>query len=373
MPCPSLATDVRPAKTSSEAPDALKSAGFAFVAAAFRRANLFFLLSERTEIRYGFASDAKCSPCLLTCAPHPRPFASFQDIAYDSPDRRALGCRGRHNRTSANGLGERMRIHFPSYLHIGPLLLHPHLVFEDLAYVAGIALFLWLRSRIEDPISDSSRWSVTAAAIVGAAVGSKILFWFEDPRLAIVHWHDPLYLLSGKTLVGALIGGLLAVEAMKSLIGERHSTGDLLAPPLALGIAIGRVGCFLTGLTDNTYGIATSLPWGIDFGDGISRHPTQLYESIFSLCLFAFLLRMLVRPHRAGDVFRVFMVSYFTWRLAVDFLKPEVRFAGLSSIQWACVAMLVYYAPYIPHWVVAGVASPVDPVEEIRSGGATRT
>ena len=96
-------------------------------------------------------------------------------------------------------------------------------------------------SRTKDPISDSSRWSVTAAAVFGAALGSKILFWFEDPRLTSVHRHDTLYLLSGKTLVGALIGGLLAVEAMKSLIGERHATGDLLAPSLALGIAIGRV------------------------------------------------------------------------------------------------------------------------------------
>jgi phosphatidylglycerol:prolipoprotein diacylglycerol transferase len=214
---------------------------------------------------------------------------------------------------------------------------------------------------------------MTAAAVFGAALGSKILFWFEDPRLTSVHRHDPLYLLSGKTLVGALIGGLLAVEAMKSLIGERHATGDLLAPSLALGIAIGRVGCFLTGLADNTYGVTTSLPWGIDFGDGVSRHPTQLYESIFSLCLFVFLLRMLMRPHRSGDVFRVFMVSYFSWRLAIDFLKPEIRFAGLSSIQLACVVMLAYYGPDIHRWIVGSIASPVDPVEEIPSGSATRT
>jgi len=75
--------------------------------------------------------------------------------------------------------------------------------------------------------------------------------------------------MGGKTIVGALIFGLLTVEFVKRYIGLNQSTGDLYAIPLSLGIAIGRIGCFLTGLSDNTYGIPTSLPWGINFGDGI--------------------------------------------------------------------------------------------------------
>ena len=84
--------------------------------------------------------------------------------------------------------------------------------------------------------------------------------------------------MGGKTIVGALIFGLISVELMKRYIGVRQSTGDLYAIPLALGIAIGRIGCFLTGLSDNTYGTPTTLPWAVNFGDGIPRHPTQLYE-----------------------------------------------------------------------------------------------
>ena len=80
---------------------------------------------------------------------------------------------------------------------------------------------------------------------------------------------------------------------MKRYIGLRTSTGDLYSIPLALGIAIGRIGCFLTGLSDNTYGIPTSLPWAINFGDGIPRHPTQLYEILFLLCLIPFLYHVL--------------------------------------------------------------------------------
>jgi phosphatidylglycerol---prolipoprotein diacylglyceryl transferase len=211
-------------------------------------------------------------------------------------------------------------------------------------------VYLRLRSNAGDPIPDSTRWTIIAVAVAGAAIGSRVLFWLEDPAQTLAHWRDPVFLMSGKTIVGGLIGGVFAVELAKHRIGEKRSTGDVFAAPIALGIAIGRIGCFLTGLSDQTYGSPTSLPWGVNFGDGIQRHPTQLYESAFAAILFVFLWRMTRRPHVSGDVFKIFMVSYMTWRLAVDFLKPEVRIAGLSGIQWACAAMLIYYADDIRRW-----------------------
>ena len=63
------------------------------------------------------------------------------------------------------------------------------------------------------------------------------------------------------------------------MVGITHSTGAYFAPSLAIGIAIGRIGCFLSGLEDYTYGTPTTLPWGYDFGDGVLRHPVQLYEA----------------------------------------------------------------------------------------------
>jgi prolipoprotein diacylglyceryltransferase len=235
--------------------------------------------------------------------------------------------------------------------------LHPHLPFELLAYVVGFLAFRRLRGAAGDSVSDASRWTVITAAVAGAALGSRVLYWFEDPALTFAHWRNPAYLLGGKTIVGALIGGLFAVEWAKCRIGETHSTGDLFAAPLALGIAIGRIGCFLTGLSDDTYGVPTSLPWGVDFGDGIRRHPTQLYESLFALALFFFLLRMLKRPHREGDVFKAFMVAYLGWRLAIDFLKPEVRIGPLSGIQWACAGMFIYYHRDIWRWISGAKAT----------------
>jgi prolipoprotein diacylglyceryltransferase len=241
---------------------------------------------------------------------------------------------------------------FPFYIRLGPLQLHPHLVFETLAYAVAFRVYLILRKRGGDALDDGNRWWMIATAAMGAVVGSKILYWFEDPALTIAHWREPAYLMGGKTIVGALIGGLFAVEIAKLHLGIKKRTGDLFAVPLCVGIAIGRIGCFLTGLDDHTVGFATSLPWGVNFGDGISRHPTQLYEVLFTLTLGGFLWRRMQRPYASGDIFKMFMVAYFAFRLACDFLKPEVHvFLGMSSIQWACVGVLVYYSPDLLHWL----------------------
>ena len=187
---------------------------------------------------------------------------------------------------------------------------------------------------------------------MGAAAGSRVLYWFEDPRLTMAHWSNPFFLLGGKTIVGALVGGLFAVEWAKKELGITRRTGDLFAVPLCVGIFIGRIGCFLSGLGDHTFGTATSLPWGVDFGDGVSRHPTQLYESLFAVVLGLFLWRRMHQRFREGDIFKLFMVCYFSFRFLCDFLKPDVRvFLGMSSIQWACTIMLFYYAADIARWL----------------------
>ena len=238
---------------------------------------------------------------------------------------------------------------FPFYLPLGPLRLHPHFVFEALAYVVGYRVYLKQRKRSGDHLSTRDRTWIVAAAICGAAIGSKLLYWLGDPALTVRRWNDVFYLMAGKTIVGGLIGGLIAVEAIKRRLGIVRRTGDLFAIPLCIGIAIGRVGCFLSGLSDDTYGIATGLPWGIDFGDGIRRHPVQLYEIVWMGVLAIGLAWLARKPHREGDLFKGFMLGYFGFRLAIDFLKPGIAFGGLTSIQWACVMMLLYYCRDLPY------------------------
>jgi len=247
-------------------------------------------------------------------------------------------------------------VHFPAYLHVGPWLVHPHPVFESLGYAVGFQTFLALRRRFGDPVAQQ-RAVLVLATIAGALVGAKVLAWGVDPLVLWASRSDWHAWLAGKTIVGGLLGGHFAVAAAKKALGVQTSTGDLYAAPLALGIAIGRIGCFLTGLSDQTYGIATTLPWGVDFGDGLARHPTQLYEIAFLLPLAALLWTMGRgrRPHREGDLFKLFMVAYLGFRLLLEAIKPGETLLGLSAIQWVCLAVLLYYAARLaPRWRLAG-------------------
>jgi prolipoprotein diacylglyceryltransferase len=255
-------------------------------------------------------------------------------------------------------------VHFPVYIWG----IHPHLLFESLGYVVALAIFIRLRAKHGDAIEVPMRWSVIAAAFVGGALGSKALYWAEDPAATAARWHEFAYLMGGKTIVGGLLGGWIAVELMKKYIGISERTGDLIAVPLAIGIAIGRLGCFLTGLSDKTYGTATNLPWGVDFGDGVRRHPTQLYEAVLLVGLAVVLYRLLpVRDASgrvssreifgsqfcSGDVFKLFMISYLGFRLVLDFWKPSdpAVLLGMGTLQWACIVALLFYSRDVVRWI----------------------
>jgi phosphatidylglycerol---prolipoprotein diacylglyceryl transferase len=232
---------------------------------------------------------------------------------------------------------------FPVYLTIGAIKLHPHPIWESIAYFVSFRLAL--RRFRDNPIKSEKRGVIIAGGLIGGILGAKILailqhldmLWSGDVDLAILF-------ISGKTIVGALLGATFGVEVAKKLLKIDTATGDVFAYPLIIGTAIGRMGCFLTGLSDQTYGVQTSLPWGVDFGDRISRHPTQLYEVIFMVGLLIYLRYRERKPMLAGDLFRFYMICYLSFRLAIDFIKPDFHpLLGMSAIQFACILGLIYY------------------------------
>jgi len=223
-----------------------------------------------------------------------------------------------------------------------PIGSHPawHPVLETLAYATGFAVYRVLRARKGDLVAEPQRWTVLAAAAVGALVGSRLLGVAEQWPTVAEAWRSgqTLRLLvapGGKTIVGGLLGGWLAVEIVKKLAGIRRRTGDLFALPLCVGIAVGRIGCFVAGLADDTYGKPTRLPWAVNLGDGIGRNPVQIYEILFLVLLgIAVSIR---RPLPEGARFRIFMAGYLSWRIAIDFFKPQPLIAGMNLIQWSCL------------------------------------
>lgn len=239
-----------------------------------------------------------------------------------------------------------------------PLL---HLAFESGGLTVGGLLYWRQSNAATQPADRWTRWGLLAGAAVGAAVGSRGLYilqyWSALGGQPLTAW------LGGKTIVGGLLGAILGVETAKQLLHWPASTGDGFVVPLAAALVIGRIGCQLSGVSDLTYGNVTELPWGWDYGDGLARHPTAIYEILGVGALAWWAMR--ARLSRSGDRFRVFVVGYLVLRFGLEYLKPPFgpsavgvitpeRWGSLSAIQWACVAGLAYYARDILRWLKQG-------------------
>jgi phosphatidylglycerol---prolipoprotein diacylglyceryl transferase len=179
--------------------------------------------------------------------------------------------------------------------------------------------------------------------VVGGALGAKGSFLLEDPWTTAQHLGDPAWLLSGRSIVGGLLGAWWSVELGKWWMGVTVATGDAYVRSIGYGLALGRVGCFLSGVSDGTHGVPTDLPWGMDLGDGVARHPTAMYEILMLLGLVPVVSRL--RLPAEGDRFKVFLISYLLWRVAIESIKTQpFVFSGLSGIQVQCLLGLVVYA-----------------------------
>jgi prolipoprotein diacylglyceryltransferase len=210
-----------------------------------------------------------------------------------------------------------------------------------LAYAAfmilAAAVFLLVRRCAPAPpavakLSRLNRFAIAGAAFVGGVFGAKLPFALgADPT------SESAWLADGKTIVTGLIGAYLAVELVKRALVIRVKTGDSFALPLALALAVGRWGCFFNGCC---YGTPTDLPWGADFGDGVRRHPTQAYESLFHLMMAGVLVVLTVRDALPTHRLQFYLIAYSVFRFLTEFVRPEPVFAaGLTYYQWASLVL----------------------------------
>jgi uncharacterized membrane protein YeaQ/YmgE (transglycosylase-associated protein family) len=175
--------------------------------------------------------------------------------------------------------------------------------------------------------------SLAAGAAVGAwAAGS--LNTLQGPAPELSH-----------SVAGALVGAIVAVEIYKAVRGLRGSTGNIFVGSFASGVIVGRWGCLFAGLPDRTYGTPTRLPWGVDLGDGVSRHPVQIYESLSMALFLAVYVWGLSRraPWAMRRGFYVLCVWYGAQRFAWEFLKPYPLVVGPFNLFHLLSAGLVAY------------------------------
>jgi phosphatidylglycerol:prolipoprotein diacylglycerol transferase len=203
-------------------------------------------------------------------------------------------------------------------------------------------------------------------AIVGALLGAKAL-------LMIRAGADSSLLSSAGDFYGGFIGALIA----SAIFFRRHPrlpvwrAADICAPAIALGQAIGRLGCFMAG---DDYGSRTNVPWGIAFTNpdaadiggvplGVKLHPVQLYESAVCLVLFAILVWLERRRHRDGDVIIAYTVLYAIARFVLEFFRGDADrgfvFGGaLSTSQFIGLSMCIIAAAALVFRKSRRVASP---------------
>ncbi|MBC8870047.1 MAG: prolipoprotein diacylglyceryl transferase [Planctomycetes bacterium] len=202
---------------------------------------------------------------------------------------------------------------------------------------AAIATGFLLYRRMREP-ADRKWWEtlgIGLGAFCGGMIGAKLPFVLADWEgfLSGAAWfHD------GKTIVTGLVGGYLGVLVAEWSLGIRSPMCDSFAAPVAAAVAIGRLGCFEGGCC---FGTVTSLPWGVDFGDGLARHPTQLYESAFHLFAAIAMYQLYRRRLLRGQLIRVYFVSYFSYRFLTEFIRPEPQiWLGLTGYQLASFVLV---------------------------------
>lgn len=226
----------------------------------------------------------------------------------------------------------------PVLFNIGEYSIESYPVILFLALVVGGAIYLWQLKK--DGIKSSNAFYIALFGIVGGAIGAKLplifMYWNELNTNA----NSINSIMQGRTVVGGLIGGTVSIFIAKKIFNIKERMGNQLAIPIAVGMAVGRIGCLLRGCC---YGKETHLPWGIDFGDYILRHPTQVYEMIFDIVMAVYLYIRKQKGVKPGQLYSIFLNGYLSFRFLLEFIRVEkVSSIGLTDFQILCVVGVLF-------------------------------
>jgi prolipoprotein diacylglyceryltransferase len=230
-------------------------------------------------------------------------------------------------------------------IHV-PTATWTHLVFDLVAWTAGMAtgliLYRWRLRAMTQAIARKVGVGYFAALTCGAAAGA----WLSGSLNTL---RGPVPGLS-HSIAGALAGAIVAVEIYKAIRGIEGSTGAIFVGSFSVGVVIGRFGCLFSGLPDQTFGIPTTLPWSVELGDGVPRHPVQMYESAAMAVFLAIYLMALARraPWASRSGFHVMCVWYGAQRFLWEFLKPYPGLIGPFNVfHILCLELVIYGSVHI--------------------------
>ena len=249
----------------------------------------------------------------------------------------------------------------PILFQIGGIPIWSHDVFVTLG-VAVAVVVSWEMARRRGRADQNLLW-IIAGGLLLAAIFSRFGLVFRYLQQADEPTISGFIRYGGRTVLGGLAGGYLGVVLTKRLIGYRRATGDLFAPAVALGMAIGRIGCFLA----ERPGTVSTVPWAVRVPadaaprigqcpaclTGAPMHPSFVYEIAF-LVVCAWTLFAVSRRRRPfapwmveGDLFKLFLLAYAVFRFFVEFVRdnPVMGF-GLSGSQLMVLPSSVLLALY---------------------------
>ena len=220
-----------------------------------------------------------------------------------------------------------------------------HPLFDLAAWAAGAAvgwaIWRWRLKTAAEGLALHAGLGYFVALAAGAVIGAWLagsLNTLQGPAPALSH-----------SIAGAMAGAIVAVEIYKAARGIEGSTGGVFVGSLAVGVIVGRFGCLFAGLADRTYGTPTTLPGGVDLGDGIGRHPVEVYESLAMTLFLVVYLAALARraPWAMQRGFYVVVAWYGLQRFAWEFLKPYPKLIGPFNIfHLICLGLVIYGCVY---------------------------
>lgn len=246
------------------------------------------------------------------------------------------------------------KVMHPILCKLGPFTLRSYGVMVALGILAAM---LWTRSEFRRrKLPDDLLYDLVVAAIALGVLGARLTYvalnW-QSYRTNLISipmiWAD-----GGLSFHGAIFGGILAVL----WLSRRYKVSfwrvmDAVAPSLALGHAIGRIGCLLNGCC---YGLPTTVPWGVQFHnpdlgiETLPSHPTQLYEAAGLVVLFALLARYRGQPAYEGAVFIWWVIFYSVLRFVIEYWRAGVTAQvvnGLTQAQW--LSLVIFAAALAYH------------------------